>query len=275
MKKALTLALGLAVAATAYFISTQDAPEPLPQSLSPPTEIDSVAPLATRQVERISSTQKPNESIASIQKPNESASETQLSSEERTMIEVMAPSREVLVRGLVERGLAPVDSEQLAQRFVQGFADCLFEAARKEHEAQGKLDGGEMGWAQIMAYLNLNRVQSAAVPCIANISQQTGIPLPANFGSAGSSTDSIAPEHPSPPWAADSEARIRDHIASYPALGITSVLVNCIEQGCNIVLVGRDIHIFDLEFDVFAEQNGFQHAVLRGDSNLRFVWLQR
>ena len=41
------------------------------------------------------------------------------------------------------------------------------------------------------------------------------------------------------------------------------------------MLTGRDIHIFDFEFDVFAEQNGFQHAVLRGDGNMRLVWLQR
>jgi hypothetical protein len=40
-------------------------------------------------------------------------------------------------------------------------------------------------------------------------------------------------------------------------------------------MVGRAIRIFDLEFDVFAEQNGFGRAVLRGDSNARSVWLPR
>jgi hypothetical protein len=254
-----------------YLTSTEHAPEPLQQSVSPPTEIDSIAPIPTLEAKPISSSQKPN---ASISEPRQSIEEL-TAAIQRTMIELMAGRRELFANGLVERGLAPVDSERLAQRFVEGFADCLLEAARKEHEAQGNLDGAEMNWTQTMAYLNLNRVQSAAVPCMANVSQQTGIPLPADFGSAGSHTDRISPEPPPPPWAADMEARIRAHIASYTELAETSVLINCVEEGCNVSLAGGDIRIFDLELDVFAAQNGFQKAVLRGDNKLRFVWLQR
>jgi hypothetical protein len=132
-----------------------------------------------------------------------------------------------------------------------------------------------MNWAQAMAYLGLNRVQAAAVPCVANVSQQTGVPLPANFGSGASQIDNVAPQSPPPAWAADMDARIREHIASYPGSAVADVLVDCSEEGCNVYLVGPDIRIFDLEFDVFAEQNGFAHAVLRGDGDLRFVWLQR
>jgi hypothetical protein len=47
------------------------------------------------------------------------------------------------------------------------------------------------------------------------------------------------------------------------------------EAGCYVVLVGRDIPIFDFDFDAFAEQNGFARALLRGESNRRVVWLER
>jgi hypothetical protein len=71
------------------------------------------------------------------------------------------------------------------------------------------------------------------------------------------------------------EARIRDYVASYSAPEIETAFVKCIEKGCNVMLVGRDIRIFDLDFDVFAEHNGFQGALVGGDSNLRVVSLQR
>ena len=71
------------------------------------------------------------------------------------------------------------------------------------------------------------------------------------------------------------ESRIRQYVASRPVPEITQVVVRCIEEGCNVTLVGDDIRIFDLQFDVFAEQNGFQHAVLGGDKELGLVWLQR
>jgi hypothetical protein len=191
-----------------------------------------------------------------------------------TMIGLMV-WQEDLAKWLVEQGLAPSDSDQIVQRFAEGLADCLLEAVRNEYEARGKPEGDEISWTQTMAYLSLNRVQSAAVPCATNISQQTGIPLPANFGSGGSSSDEVPSERPAPPWAPEMEARIRDYIASHAAPAIKTVVVNCIEEGCSVTLAGSDIRIFDLEFDVFAEKNGFQHAVLRGDSAIRFVWLQR
>jgi len=126
-----------------------------------------------------------------------------------------------------------------------------------------------------MAYVNLNRVQSAAVPCVVNAGQQSGIQVSDDFGTAGSRADDIPPERPSPPWAAEMEGRIRDHVASYSAPGIDGMIVKCIEEGCGVTLVGREIRIFDLEFDVFAEQNGFQSAATSGDSNARYVWLKR
>ena len=212
---------------------------------------------------------------------NESVSEPELANDEdpaaikRAMIAVMGPKRAVLADWLTAQGLAPEDGERIAQRFLEGLADCLLEAVRNEHEARGNPDQRGMSWTQVLAYVNLNRIQSAAVPCASNISQQTGIPLPASFGSGGSRRDDIPEETPAPPWAPEMEARIRDYVASYSEPAIRSVIVECDEPGCNVTLVGRDIRIFELDFDVFAEQNGFKHAVLRGDSDSRFVWLQR
>jgi hypothetical protein len=71
------------------------------------------------------------------------------------------------------------------------------------------------------------------------------------------------------------ERRIREYVASRPDLGVTDAVVECREQGCRALLVGRDIRIFDFDFDVFAEQNGFQRAMVGGDRNGRSVWLER
>jgi len=54
-----------------------------------------------------------------------------------------------------------------------------------------------------------------------------------------------------------------------------ALLVKCRQEGCNALIGGHDIPIFDLDFDVFAERNGFHHALVGGDSNHRTVWLQR
>jgi hypothetical protein len=71
------------------------------------------------------------------------------------------------------------------------------------------------------------------------------------------------------------DSRIRDHVASHPGLGVTDVFVECRDEGCGAMLVGRDIRIFDFDFDVFAGRNGFRKAVVAGDSNRRSVWLER
>jgi hypothetical protein len=274
MKRLLTLTAALAIAATVYVIATKEAPKPMLQQLaSPPTEIESVsrARVATPQVEPITSAKEANEAISEP----EVSREQRAAERKHTLVAVMGTWRETAAGALVARGLAPEDSERIAQQFVEGVADCLLDVIRKEYEASGRLDGNNLTWTQTTAYANLNRVQSAAVPCVANIGQQAGIPVPANFGTAGSRVDDIAPEPPSPSWASSMEARIRDHVAAYSAPAIEAVLVKCIDEGCNVSLVGRDIRVFDLGFDAFAEQNGFHHAVLRGDGNMRFVWLER
>ena len=205
----------------------------------------------------------------------ESLREGRTAETKSTLIGFMSTWRERAASALVEHGLAPEDGERQAQQFIEGVADCFLEVMRKEYEVRGKPDASELTWTQTMAYVGLNRVQSAAVPCVVNIGQQNGILVSADFGTAGSRADDIPARLPSPPWAADMETRIRRHVASYSVPGIQTVLVECIEKGCSVSLVGYDIRIFDLEFDVFAEQNGFQRAALNGDANMRLIWLQR
>jgi hypothetical protein len=177
------------------------------------------------------------------------------------------------------QGLESADSEQIAQAFIERFAACIFDAARNDSEAQGMdvkefLDGAEIVWAQpAQAILNLGRVQASAVPCVTNVAQQAGIRLPDNLGV--DVADRLAANVDSPPWAKEMEARIRAHIASHSAIALTGLLVKCRSNGCNVMMGGRDVPIFDYDFDVFAEQNGFLHAVIGGDERSRFVWLQR
>jgi len=267
-----TIALVLAVAGTVYLISTRQTSSPL-QPPPPVAEIRPDAPTATDPIEPSVLTRELEESIPDAQ----TSDEERAAVVKHTLTLTMGSYRDRVVEQLVAQGLSPTDAEQIAQRFIEGFSDCLFEAARRDSDAQGRglKEFLEMSWTQTMAYISLNRVRSAAAPCVANISQQTGISLPAEFGSSGSRDETISPPPPRPLWASDMESRVRDHIASHPELAVTGVFVDCVENGCNVMIAGRDIRIFDLEFDVFAEQNGFKRTVLHGDSNSRFVWLER
>jgi hypothetical protein len=189
--------------------------------------------------------------------------------------------RDRITERLVAQGLSRADAEQMGQRAIEGIADCVFDAARSQYEAQGDLkefvDHVEVGWLE--AALNLNRVRAAVRPCLANVAQQTGQPIetgwPADNSLGGSVDERITLPPPPPPWAAEMENRIRTHVASHPGLGVSDVVVRCREAGCDALLVGRDIRIFDFDFDVFAEQNGFQRAVVGGNTSSRSVWLER
>ena len=197
----------------------------------------------------------------------------------RTLAVFIDWGRDGVGEQLVREGLSEEDAERMAKHFIEGYADCEFDAARKQYEARGVsvdefLDRAEQGWSHVLDGYDVNRVLSALAPCLANLHQQTGISLPFDYTSVGSSDERNIPPPP-PLWAAEMESRIRDHVASRPELGVTDVLVDCREAGCNVILVGRDIRVFDFGFDVFAEQNGFTRAVLRGTSNHRLVWLKR
>jgi hypothetical protein len=276
MRRALVVASIVAIPVAVYLISAQRDSELLPTS-----EITAVQPAALPAT-------NPTDASASIPRAADSLSTPQMSDEERVVLikhamsKSMAGNRDQYAQGLVASGLASVDGDQIAQRFIDGVADCIFEATRKEYEAQGVsltdfLDGAEIAWSQPVepGVRNLSRIRSDAVGCIATVAQQAGIPLPANLGAANDLVERLSAGLEKPAWAWDMETRIREHIASHPALTLTGKLIACREEGCNVVLVGSDIRIFDLKFEDFAEQNGFKHAVLGGDSSRRYVWLQR
>jgi hypothetical protein len=190
----------------------------------------------------------------------------------------MSPQRDIVVEQLVAQGLSREDAERMGQRAVEGYADCLFESVRRQYEAQGNLSEfldhtDDIAWLEAAA--TLSSVRAATAPCLANVAQQVGITLPASPASGGNLDERITLPIEPPSWGAEMERRIRDHVASRPELGVTDVVVTCREQGCSALLVGRDIRIFEFEFDVFAEQNGFQKAVVGGQANGRSVWLER
>jgi hypothetical protein len=276
MKRDSVVAWVLAIAVTVYVVSrNRDSTEPR-EMASPGTEVVSVVAPA-------SAPPTPQSPPAPA-----GAQQAQLSDEERAaaikhaMTKAMADSRDAFVAGLVAQGLARADSEQIAQRMIEGLADCLFEAALEEYEAHGVgvrdfMDLAEILWNQpVELSANPNLVASVAEPCTTNVSQQAGIPLPAGAESPGRDIAArFSAGLESPIWAAEMEARIRDHIASYPDLTLSRLLVKCREDGCNVMMVGRAVPFFELEFDHFAEQNGFTQVTPGGNRDRRFVWLQR
>jgi hypothetical protein len=264
-----TVALALAVAATVWFLATkkhatQDLARQHPETVRARA---TVTPLERP----VAAPQEPDESIPSRERsPQEHAAAVK-----HALTLTMGPDRDRIAERLVAQGLSQPDAERMGQHAIEGYADCLYEAARKQYAAQGNLneflDHIEIAW--VFAASNLNRVRATMAPCLANIGQQTGIPWPAEYASGGSPDERITLPPPPPPWAAEMDSRIRDHVASHPGLGVTDVFVECRDEGCGAMLVGRDIRIFD--FDVFAGQNGFRKAVVAGDSNRRSVWLER
>lgn len=68
-----------------------------------------------------------------------------------------------------------------------------------------------------------------------------------------------------------------NHIAQHPGLELTELQVQCAEEECVIFLGGRSIPVYQMGFDVFAEDHGFANALIRsmdGGPN-RLVYLRR
>jgi hypothetical protein len=263
-------ALALSVAATFWFFAVrQDAiPKPAAQRIQAVHADAIAAPLEQ---------QGPLHRDPEESKPVPQRSAERAAAVKHMLTLAMGAERDRITNELVEQGLSSEDAEQMGRRAVEGIADCLFDAARSQYEAQGNLneflEHAEIDW--VLAATSLNRVRAVMAPCLANIHQQTGLPLPADHAVGGNLDERVTLPPPPPPWAAEMTGRIREHVASHPELGATDVFVQCREEGCSAMLVGNDIRIFDFEFDVFAEQNGFQKAVVGGDRDRRSVWLER
>ncbi len=191
--------------------------------------------------------------------------------------------RNQYIEELVAKGLARPDSERMVDEFVAGIADCLFEAARKDNEAHGyALDEFLHGAAMLSRRpgffsIDVKHLPPSTALCAINAGQQAGLSQAVGFEprQRPGSEPADAPASASGPSFAETEAGIRTHIAKYPELALTDLFVHCEARGCEILMQGQDIRIFELEFDRFAEENGFRHAVLSGDAGLRAVWLQR
>ena len=190
--------------------------------------------------------------------------------------------RNQFVEELAARGLARLDGERVVDEFTAGIADCLFEAARKDNEARGYtldefLHGAKMIWTTPGSFIDLKHLPPSTASCAINVSQQAGLPQAVGFEprQRRDSEPADVPASASGPSFAETEAAIRTHVAKYPELALTDLFVHCEARGCEILMQGQDIRIFELEFDRFAEENGFRHAVLSGDAGFRAVWLQR
>jgi hypothetical protein len=275
-KTLLSTALVLVAAAVVYAILLKRPTTPFAPSSPPPSEVGEAAPAAIPPKE----TTPPREVSTAASPVPKPTQEKRAAAVKHALTVLLGPYRQVVVDFLAAQGLSRSDGERVAQQLNEGLADCLFETSRRAYEAQGKsvdelLDSAEAAWTETLAYINSKQIRSAALPCAANISQQNGVALAANFLLGGGRDVPIPTHTTKPPWAADMEARIRDHIASHPDIAVSDVLTACEDNGCTVFMTGRDIRVFDLDFDVFARQNGFEKAVLSGDSNGRSVWLQR
>lgn len=191
---------------------------------------------------------------------------------------------------LVQSGLSRADSDAIAHRFLTAVAACGFEEVRRQYEAQGVgyaefVAGAERVWAlgPDAGGISLESVAMLGMPCVADAAQRAGITLPRDIMAryAAFQTDvSVSRDAPPgvasrPAWAEAAEAAIRAHVAAHAAVVLTSVDVRCEGQGCFVELTGPEVPIYDFEFDVFAEQNGFERPSLSGDEHRRMVWLHR
>ena len=85
------------------------------------------------------------------------------------------------------------------------------------------------------------------------------------------------PDVVSPPWADEMEGVILNYLAQRPGLELTELQVQCAEEQCVIFLGGNSIPIYEMGFDAFASEHGFNSAVIQsmdGGPN-RFVYLRR
>jgi len=85
------------------------------------------------------------------------------------------------------------------------------------------------------------------------------------------------PDVVSPPWADEMEGLILSYISQRPGLELTELQVQCAEEQCVIFLGGNSIPVYEMGFDVFAIEHGFNSAVIQsmdGGPN-RFVYLRR
>jgi hypothetical protein len=68
------------------------------------------------------------------------------------------------------------------------------------------------------------------------------------------------PEVESPPWADEMENSILAYVAQHPRLELTALQVQCGETACVIYMAGDSVPVYEMNFDVFAAEQGFESA---------------
>jgi hypothetical protein len=259
------LLIVLAVGTFHLFASRQD-PTTVPDTTSPRPEL----PAAESKVAALTP------EVVSTPDPPPRSAEERTKAIKAAMRRSVAGTQNRFIDQLVAKGLARSDSERMVNEFANGLVDCLFEAALADNKSRYTLDeflhGAEMLWTNGTSQIDPQRVPTSAVGCAANVAQQAGLSIdfePSNRRG----TEPVVPA--SGMNAREMEATILGHIATHPELALTDLFVHCDPRGCEVLMQGRDIKIFDLEFDRFAEQHGFQRTVVAGEANFRTVWLQR
>jgi hypothetical protein len=216
-------------------------------------------------------------------------------------------SGEQYVEELRSGGLAASDAEKIVQQFMDALAVCQFEAARREYESAGVsaadfLQGAEEVWSderRSSRGVSVNAVASLAWTCASDAAQQAGIHLEAPAGALDSRAALGIPPAPqraarlepniltalgvnappvvSPDGSDEMEAKILRYVSSYPNLALTSLQVQCQIELCVVLMqADKPIDVFQFEFDRFAEENGFESAVIQSPApNARYVTLRR
>jgi hypothetical protein len=59
------------------------------------------------------------------------------------------------------------------------------------------------------------------------------------------------------------EGSILSYIAQRPGLELTDLQVQCSARECIIFIAGNDIPIYEMGFDVFANEQGFESAIIQ------------
>jgi len=183
---------------------------------------------------------------------------------------------------LTGSGLAPADSERIAEALLSDLAGCMFEAARQAYTARGVtfeefLNDAEGVWLhgpEESRTLSVSNVVMFAPSCAAGALQQAGIPAriePNNMAPYNGRRREVV----SVPQSAEMETRVLSHISQYPEIALTNLQVQCDVLGCTALLEATtSIDIFLFEFDRFAEENGFASAVISGSGGQRIVHLR-
>ena len=269
-----------------------------PRSNHVPPETVAEGPSARQPIPPVSSTTQPpaDASKRGASDGTEGSLTERVATLERMLSDAIANQNQApYTEQLAAKGLSPSDSDRVVQTLFDELAACHFEATRRRYESYGVtfeqfLRGAEEIWGGTPAperILSVSSVSKVAPQCVLQASQRAGIPIdvdltsspgptaPADFGilaepnllrSTRVATDSST-------WAGQMQAKLQAHVMRYPDVALDDLRIRCDQRACLVLMRGHGIQIFQFEFDVFAEQNGFASVQPYGDESQRMIWL--